>query len=67
MSRHQLPPGVSIEDLLALIEEDDNRGLCMRCGMSTDGCEPDARNLKCDDCGWMEVYGAEEVLLMVAP
>ena len=42
----------------------DNPGFCLACGEEQDGCEPDARNYKCDACGEEEVFGAEECLLM---
>jgi hypothetical protein len=44
----------------------DNPGFCIRCGAEHDGCEPDARKYPCEDCGANAVYGAEELLLMVA-
>ena len=45
----------------------DNPGFCIKCGCENDGCEPDARRYRCESCGAMAVYGAEELLLMVAP
>ena len=40
-------------------------GWCKDCGkFTTDECEPDVRKRKCDECGAMKVYGAEEALLM---
>ena len=44
----------------------DNPGFCLHCGTDADGCEPDARHYKCDSCGLLAVFGAEEVLLMIA-
>jgi hypothetical protein len=44
----------------------DNPGFCIECGDETDGVEPDARGYKCRNCGAMKVYGAEELLHMVA-
>jgi len=44
----------------------DNPGFCLACGEDADGVEPDARNYICDACGAAAVYGAEEVLIMVA-
>jgi hypothetical protein len=41
----------------------DNPGFCLACGFEQDGCEPDARNYKCEICGAHEVFGAEEILL----
>ena len=48
-----------IEDAIDAME-----GLCLACGGSKDGCEPDARKYRCDGCGLNTVYGAEEVALM---
>lgn len=42
----------------------ENPGFCLACGNQQDGCEPDAREYKCEDCGERQVYGAQEVLLM---
>lgn len=54
--------------LLAAIERyrssTDNPGFCLACGYEQDGCEPDARNYECEECGERQVFGAEEVLLM---
>ena len=41
----------------------ENRGLCINCGESADGCEPDARGYKCPNCNSDSLYGAEELLL----
>jgi len=41
----------------------DNPGFCRACGAEQDGCEPDARNYTCEECGEAEVFGAEELLL----
>ena len=43
----------------------ENPGFCIACGADADGCEPDARKYKCEDCGERAVYGAEEIMLMV--
>jgi predicted RNA-binding Zn-ribbon protein involved in translation (DUF1610 family) len=43
-------------------------GYCIDCGDWTrDGCEPDAREYECPDCGGQTVYGAEELLFMIVP
>lgn len=40
-------------------------GICLNCGeWSFGGCEPDARNYKCELCGERKVMGAEEALMM---
>ena len=36
---------------------------CLICGEEADGCEPDARNYKCESCGAEQVFGAEEIIL----
>lgn len=43
-----------------------NPGFCVACGADADGCEPDARNYKCEECGARQVFGAEELLLYIA-
>jgi hypothetical protein len=45
----------------------DNPGFCLACGEEADGCEPDAREYKCECCGEREVYGAAELLISLAP
>jgi len=42
----------------------DQAGFCVECGEGRDCCEPDAHNYKCDSCGMMAVFGAEELLIM---
>lgn len=51
---------------LEQIEEamSDLGGFCVACGEGADNCEPDARRYKCESCGALEVYGAEELLVM---
>lgn len=39
-------------------------GFCTTCGAENECCEPDARNYKCSECGAMEVFGAEELVIM---
>jgi hypothetical protein len=49
--------------IMRAIESGESIGFCKECGHSQDGCEPDARNYKCESCGAMAVYGAEEMLI----
>ncbi|MHA2087326.1 MAG: hypothetical protein ACW972_03555 [Promethearchaeota archaeon] len=42
-----------------------NPGICLSCGEDQEGCEPDARNYKCESCGLNRVFGAEEILFML--
>ncbi len=44
----------------------DNPGFCVACGAEAGEIEPDAREYECEACGEKAVYGAEELLLMVA-
>ena len=44
----------------------DNPGFCIACGEEAEGCELDARNYTCDSCGARKVFGASELLLMIA-
>jgi hypothetical protein len=43
----------------------DNPGFCIACGHEQDGCEPDARNYKCEACGERKVFGAAELLMVM--
>ena len=54
---------ISQAKIMNAIESGDSVGFCKECGAETDGVEPDARNYKCDHCGAMAVYGAEEMLV----
>ena len=44
----------------------ENPGFCIACGKSTEGVEPDARKYLCHACLLPAVYGAEELLIMIA-
>jgi hypothetical protein len=59
---------INTAELLAAVEENmfgmGNDGFCRACGFQQGGCEPDARNYICENCGEAEVFGAEELLLM---
>ena len=61
----KLHPNVTVEMLMDAIDRQrfglDNPGFCMACGAEADGCEPDARNYRCECCGEREVFGAEEL------
>lgn len=57
------PVVISIEDVMEAVQSGEFVGICKECGHEHDGCEPDARNYKCENCGAMAVYGAEELLI----
>jgi hypothetical protein len=44
----------------------DNPGFCIACGADADGCEPDAERYECEECGRRQVYGAQQLLLIMA-
>jgi hypothetical protein len=54
-----------LEQVVEAIERDDMTGFCMHCGIEQSGCEPDCRECRCENCGHMQVYGAEEALYML--
>ena len=56
------PLTFDLEDIEPAIE--DNIGFCIACGAERECCEPDARNYKCEECGEMKVFGAEELIIM---
>jgi hypothetical protein len=57
---------VTIERVMQAIEEDNSLGFCLGCGAEASGVEPDAREYQCEECGQRKVYGAEELLFMLA-
>ena len=60
----RVKPKVTIKQVMAAIEADDNLGFCIACGAEAYCVEPDAREYECESCGAKAVYGAEELLLM---
>lgn len=57
---------LTIDDVLQALEDDAYLGFCLECGAQHDGVGPDARRYECSECGMHRVYGAEEILLMMA-
>ena len=59
-----------VDKAIKLCEESfttlNSPGICLACGEDQDGCEPDARNYECESCGANKVFGAEEVVMMLA-
>jgi len=55
---------IDVDRVIEAIAEDSYSGFCTECGNEQDGCEPDARNYKCEACGSRSVFGAEELLIM---
>lgn len=44
----------------------DNPGFCLFCGQEAEGVEGDATEVDCEFCGDPGVYGAEELLIVMA-
>jgi hypothetical protein len=66
----EMHKSVTVDRIIQTITENDttlsNVGICIACGEDRDDCEPDAREYVCDECDEEKVYGAEELLLMIA-
>jgi len=60
------PKKLDVDRVMAAVQADEGLGFCLACGEEVGGCEPDARNYPCPACSKNRVFGAEEVLLMVA-
>lgn len=63
----KIHPSITATRVTTLVESEmfglENPGLCVECGEEATGCEPDARNYKCEACGKRQVFGAAEVLI----
>lgn len=47
------------------MHDDSHDGGCLACGEIQDGgCEPDARNYKCEACGERQVFGMQELMIV---
>lgn len=66
----RLHPDITLTNVMDAVERQrgalENPGFCTACGAEAEGCEPDARDGECEACGENAVYGAEELLLMIA-
>jgi hypothetical protein len=60
-------PSVTASRVMELTEAEmttlDNPGICLACGETADGCEPDAERYECEHCGEHHVYGAAQLLI----
>jgi len=63
-------PSITLERVIDAVERQhttlDDPGFCVHCGADAEGVEPDARNYTCEACGKPGVYGADELLIMMA-
>ena len=57
---------VLLDRVMEAVQADDNLGFCLACGAEAYEVEPDARRYKCEACGKPKVYGAQELLFMLA-
>jgi hypothetical protein len=70
MTTRTIHHSVTLDRIIPLAEAQmfglENPGVCIACGEDRDGCEPDARGYECYACGERAVYGAEELLIILA-
>ena len=63
-------PRQEIEDTcVALLDDEENgydAGICVCCGETCNGVEPDAEYYYCEACGENGVFGAEQALMLFA-
>lgn len=63
-------PSITFDRVHAAVESYatslDNPGFCLICGADAEGVEPDAQRVECEACGKPAVFGADEILLMMA-
>ena len=57
---------ITVERAIRAAEADDYLGFCILCGQEAVGVEPDAQERPCDFCDAPGVYGAEELVLLLA-
>ena len=50
-------------DIRASVMGDSYEGICLSCGATQSGVEPDARGYRCEACGDRQVMGLEQALL----
>ena len=62
----KIHPDVTLDRVIEAVEADDYLGFCIFCGEEAQGVEPDARGYECECCEKKGVYGAEELLMMIA-
>ncbi len=52
-------------DHLVIASREGGIGLCRACGKEADAyIEPDARNYLCEACGYHQIFGAQELIIM---
>jgi hypothetical protein len=63
---YSMAANVLLDRVMEAVQADDNLGFCLACGAEAYEVEPDARGYKCEACGKPKVYGAQELLFMLA-
>lgn len=58
---------LNLDEVMDAVGQDDNIGFCKFCGDMAFGIEPDAQNYMCESCGKHQVFGAEQLLIEMAP
>jgi len=56
---------IDLDDVMQAIVTDEPAGFCTACGAEAYCVEPDARRYRCEECGELKVYGAQELLFML--
>jgi len=57
---------VNFEQVMTAVSSGDYIGFCIKCGTKHMNIEPDARRYTCKKCNLPKVFGAQEILLMMA-
>jgi len=57
---------ITLDLVLSACQSDYSLGFCLACGIEAYQVEPDARRYTCESCEENKVYGAEEILMMLA-
>ena len=52
-------------EVIEAVAGDTLAGFCIKCGAENGPVEPDARKYRCEACGKMAVYGAQELLFHI--
>ena len=60
-----LPAGLTEDDIMTAVAEDNCIGFCLTCGAEALGVEPDHCKMRCTDCGNFTVYGADDILIRI--
>lgn len=66
MRRSEIHPSITEDRVIAAcmrrLHSLDNPGLCLHCGASVEGVEPDAARYLCEHCRTRFVFGSDQIL-----